>query len=195
MPHRYAELAFTHTIRALQKELGSRSLYSQFDQGPDKHHEFRDREVHFIQQRDSFYMATVNEEGWPYVQHRGGPAGFVKVLDNKTLGVADYSGNRQYITTGNLANNNRVSLFFMDYLHRRRLKLMGMTEVLTIDDPRLKTLVDSAYPVSIERGFLIHLAAFDWNCPQHITRRYTETEVKQLIEEAVVQALAGQTSS
>ena len=189
MPHRYAELAFTPTIRALQQHLGSRDMYARFDDGPDKHHEFRARETRFIEQRDSVYMATVNEEGWPYLQHRGGPAGFVKILDAHTLGFADYSGNRQYITTGNLANNARVSLFFMDYPNRRRLKLMGRAEVLQPDDPKLRQLVDPTYPVSIERGFLIHLVAFDWNCPQHITRRYTESDVQQLIDKAVREAL------
>lgn len=187
MSHRYAELAFTPTIRYLQQQLGSRALYARLDHGEDKHHHFRQRETAFIQQRDSVYMATVNEEGWPYLQHRGGPAGFIKVLDHQTLGFADYSGNRQYITTGNLQTNQRASLFFMDYPNRRRLKLMGTVEVLAADDPRMNDLIDTHYSVNIERGFLIHLAAFDWNCPQHITPRYSEAEVQLLIDEAIKQ--------
>ena len=187
MSHRYAELAFTPTIRNLQQQLGSRALYARLDHGEDKHHQFRQRETAFIQQRDSVYMATVNEEGWPYLQHRGGPAGFIKVLDHQTLGFADYSGNRQYITTGNLQTNQRASLFFMDYPNRRRLKLMGTVEVLAADDPRINDLIDTHYSVNIERGFLIHLTAFDWNCPQHITPRYSEAEVQLLIDEAIKQ--------
>jgi len=192
MSHRYADIAFTPTIRALQEHMGSRELYARLDTIPDKFHRFREREIDFLRQRDSFYMATVTEDGWPYIQHRGGPAGFIKVLDDQTLGFADYSGNRQYITTGNLINNARVSLFFMDYPQRKRMKLLGRAETLTLEDERLAQLADPDYDARIERGFLIHLAAFDWNCPQHITPRYTEQDVQQRINQAVQDALANQ---
>lgn len=192
MSHRYADIAFTPTIRALQEQMDSRELYARMDAIPDKFHRFRDREIDFLRQRDSFYMATVTEDGWPYIQHRGGPAGFIKVLDEQTLGFADYSGNRQYITTGNLINNARVSLFFMDYPQRKRMKLLGRAETLTLEDERLTQLADPDYDARIERGFLIHLAAFDWNCPQHITPRYTEQDVQQRINQAVQDALANQ---
>lgn len=192
MSHRYADIAFTPTIRALQEQMDSRELYARMDTIPDKFHRFRDREIDFLRQRDSFYMATVTEDGWPYIQHRGGPAGFIKVLDEQTLGFADYSGNRQYITTGNLINNARVSLFFMDYPQRKRMKLLGRAETLTLEDERLTQLADPDYDARIERGFLIHLAAFDWNCPQHITPRYTEQDVQQRINQAVQDALANQ---
>lgn len=193
MSHRYADIAFTPTIRALQEQMDSRELYARMDAIPDKFHRFRDREIDFLRQRDSFYMATVTEDGWPYIQHRGGPAGFIKVLDDQTLGFADYSGNRQYITTGNLINNARVSLFFMDYPQRKRMKLLGRAETLTLEDERLAQLADPDYDARIERGFLIHLAAFDWNCPQHITPRYTEQDVQQRINQAVQDVLANQT--
>ncbi len=192
MSHRYADIAFTPTIRALQEQMDSRELYARMDAIPDKFHRFRDREIDFLRQRDSFYMATVTEDGWPYIQHRGGPAGFIKVLDEQTLGFADYSGNRQYITTGNLINNARVSLFFMDYPQRKRMKLLGRAETLTLEDERLAQLADPDYDARIERGFLIHLAAFDWNCPQHITPRYTEQDVQQRINQAVQDVLAKQ---
>lgn len=189
MSHRYADIAFTPTIRALQQQLGSRELYARLDIGPDKNHRFRAREADFIRQRNSVYMATVTEDGWPYIQHRGGPDGFVKVLDDGTLGIADYSGNRQYISTGNLVHNDRVSLFFMDYPQRKRLKLLGRVETLSAEDERLALLADPDYPANVERGFLIHLTAFDWNCPQHITPRYTRQEIQPLIDQAVQQAL------
>ena len=192
MSHRYADIAFTPTIRALQEQMDSRELYARLDTIPDKFHRFRDREINFLRQRDSFYMATVTEDGWPYIQHRGGPAGFIKVLDEQTLGFADYSGNRQYITTGNLINNARVSLFFMDYPQRKRMKLLGRAETLTLEDERLAQLADPDYDARIERGFLIHLAAFDWNCPQHITPRYTKQDVQQRINQAVQDVLANQ---
>ena len=115
MAHKFAQITFTPTVRAIQSEEGSRTAYARFDGGEDHHNRLSAREATFIAARDSFYMATVSETGWPYVQHRGGPAGFVKVLDEHTIGFADYSGNRQYVSTGNLRSDNRVALFFMDY--------------------------------------------------------------------------------
>jgi predicted pyridoxine 5'-phosphate oxidase superfamily flavin-nucleotide-binding protein len=128
-------------------------------------------------------MATVSETGWPYVQHRGGPRGFLKVVDDRTLAFADYRGNRQYISTGNLAANERASLFLMDYAHRARLKIYAHIEAVALDaDPALTELVTvPGYKAKLERIFRVRLEAFDWNCPQHITPRFTEEQVTEAV--------------
>lgn len=184
MTHRFLEIAGTRSVKAAQAANGSRHAYARLESGPVTHDALKPAEAAFIAARDSFYMATVSETGWPYVQHRGGPPGFVKVLDDRTLGFADYRGNRQYISLGNLAGDDRVALFFMDYPARRRLKLLGrMNPVSLTDDPEmaLRLAVDG-YDGVAERGFLIDLKAFDWNCPQHITPRFTEAEIANAIE-------------
>ena len=138
-------------------------------------------EAAFIAARDSFYMATVNSDGWPYLQHRGGPAGFLKVLDPQTLGFADFKGNRQLVSTGNLAASDRVSLFLMDYPRRERLKILGHARVLDARGERdLAAQLTPAPDLlgKVERLFLIQVVSFDWNCPQYITPRYTEAEVQ-----------------
>lgn len=184
MPHQFAQLAFTPTVRDVQTENGSRLGYASMDTGTDYNNVLSDYEAEFIRNSDSFYMATVSETGWPYVQHRGGPKGFVKVLDPVTLGFADYSGNRQYISTGNLIKDNRVSLFFMDYANKRRLKLLGRVELIGLDqNTAMDQIEDDHYRARIERGMYIRIEAFDWNCPQHITPRYTQEQVdKQLVK-------------
>ena len=141
-------------------------------------------EIAFIAARDSFYMATVNSDGWPYIQHRGGPAGFLKVLDPQTLGFADFKGNRQLLSTGNLVANNRVALFLMDYPNRTRLKILGHARVVAANEN--EELTDKLTPSinlrgKIERLFLINMVGFDWNCPQYITPRYTEEEVREAV--------------
>jgi predicted pyridoxine 5'-phosphate oxidase superfamily flavin-nucleotide-binding protein len=135
----------------------------------------------FVAERDSFYMATVSETGWPYVQHRGGPPGFLKVLNGKTLGFADYRGNRQYISVGNLKADDRVALILMDYANRARLKIYAHVEIVPLDaDPALaQRVATSGYKAVPERIVLLHLVAFDWNCPQHITPRFTEREIAE----------------
>ena len=135
--------------------------------------------MEFIATRDSFYMASVSETGWPYVQHRGGPAGFLRVLDDTTLAFADFRGNRQYISLGNVTANDRVALFLMDYPHRRRLKIYARIEAKDMSsDPALaEKLALLGYGAKVERFFLLHLEAFNWNCPQHITPRFTESEI------------------
>ncbi|MEZ0388413.1 MAG: pyridoxamine 5'-phosphate oxidase family protein [Verrucomicrobium sp.] len=140
-------------------------------------------EAGFVATRDSFYMATINETGWPYLQHRGGPAGFVKVLSPSELAFADYRGNRQLLTTGNAATNDRVSLFFMDYPNRERLKIMGHLKVLDArEHPELVSeLAGPSMAPLTERIFYIKVVSYDWNCPQYITPSYTEAEVKSLI--------------
>ncbi len=179
MGHQFAELTFTPTVRALQREAGSRSSYRAMAEGEDYNHRMLERESSFIAQRDSMYMASVGETGWPYIQHRGGPMGFVKVIDESHIGFADYSGNRQYVSTGNFLKEERVALFFMDYVNRRRLKLLGRVKVVGIDQsPILEKLRDDGYVASIERGFVIKVEAFDWNCPQHITPRYTQQQIE-----------------
>jgi hypothetical protein len=179
MGHRFAELVFTPRVKALQEELGSRRGYARMESGEASHAALGPREAAYIAERDSFYMASVSETGWPYVQHRGGPAGFVRVLDEKTLGFADFKGNRQYVSVGNLSGDDRVSLFFMDYPNRTRLKLLGRAQRIELGQSELLSkLALPGYPAQVERGFLIHVEAFDWNCPQHITPRFTAAEVE-----------------
>ncbi len=139
----------------------------------------------FIASRDSFYLGTVHQDGWPYVQHRGGPAGFIRALDEHTLAFADYRGNRQLISTGNVSGNSRVSLFFMDYPQRARLKLIGYSKVQAAQDaPELAEALAQGIPEKrIERIFTIDVVSFDWNCPQFITPRYTEAEIEPLKQE------------
>jgi predicted pyridoxine 5'-phosphate oxidase superfamily flavin-nucleotide-binding protein len=141
-------------------------------------------EAEFISQRDSLYMATVSESGWPYVQHRGGPPGFLKVLDDETLGFADFRGNRQYISVGNLGASDRVALILMDYPNRRRLKVYAHAEVRDVkgDLDLAQRLASPGYKAELERAVLLRLEAFDWNCPQHITPRFTEAELAQALE-------------
>lgn len=175
---RYAELAFTDTVREVQAEQGSATAVGRMLDGtaldaigPD--------EAAFLTARDGVYLATVGETGWPYVQYRGGPPGFLHVLDAHTLGFADVRGNRQYISTGNLRGDDRVALFAMDYAHRMRLKLLGRAEVVALDaDPaltaRLTDIVTDGRP---ERLVLIHVEGVQPNCPQHITPRWNEAEL------------------
>ncbi|KAA1173993.1 pyridoxamine 5-phosphate oxidase [Marinobacter salinexigens] len=178
MPNKFAEIAFTRTVKKVQEEMGSRSGYESIETGPDRNHLLRDRERAFIELRDSFYIASVSETGWPYIQHRGGPTGFLKVIDELTIGFADYSGNRQYVTTGNVLNNDRVALFLMDYPNRRRLKLLGRMALIGPDQSSiLDDLQDDSYEAKVEKGMVIRVEAFDWNCPQHITPRYTLAEI------------------
>jgi predicted pyridoxine 5'-phosphate oxidase superfamily flavin-nucleotide-binding protein len=133
--------------------------------------------------RDSFYLATVTETDWPYIQHRGGPAGFLRVLDEKTIAFADFRGNRQFVSVGNLAKNDRVALILMDYAHQARLKILGHARVIELkDDPALAAkLALPGYRAKPERAFLITVDAFDWNCPQHITQRFTLADVEDAV--------------
>lgn len=188
MGHKFAEIAFTDSVKKMQHEQGSRENYAPMDEGEDYHNAVGEQEAMFIAQRDSFYMSSISETGWPYVQHRGGPRGFMRVLDENTLGFADYRGNRQYVSTGNFLTNNRVSLIFMDYLNRRRLKILGHVRLVGKNEPELLSQLSvQGYRALVERGLVITVDAFDWNCPQHITPRYTKSEFEEsmtsLIEE------------
>ncbi|MBX4864053.1 pyridoxamine 5-phosphate oxidase [Rhizobium bangladeshense] len=177
MSYGFMDIAITPSVRRAQAEMGADHFWSDF-KGHREFDRFTAQEAAFIAQRDSFYMASVSETGWPYVQHRGGPAGFLKVLDDRTLAFVDYRGNRQYITTGNLAENDRTCLFLIDYSARTRLKIYARAEKLALDaDPVLtEAITDGAYGTKAERIFRLKLEAFDWNCPQHIVPRYTEAE-------------------
>lgn len=183
MTHRFAELMFSPAAKALQEEAGSRASYARLAplEAP-ANDRLSARETDFISGRDSFYIASVTPDGWPYVQHRGGRPGFLKVLDDRTLGFADYRGNKQFVTFGNLATDDRVSLFLMDYPHRRRLKILGHAR--TIDLSGDAALADHLYregePEAVS-GTVISLEGFDWNCPQYITPRYTNAELVDLL--------------
>ncbi len=169
MAYGFLDIASTPGVRAAQEANGSGEYWANFH-GDRAFDRFTPAEAAFIAERDSFYMATVSENGWPYVQHRGGPPGFIRILDEKTLAIPDFRGNRQYISTGNLATDDRASLILMDYPHRRRLKLYAHVEARDLSaDPELAAeLALPGYRAKVERGLIIHLAAFDWNCPQHI---------------------------
>ena len=138
MSHKYGDIAFTDAVKSLQQKMGSRGAYARRDAGPDTNDRLGPGEADFITERDGFYIASVSETGWPYVQFRGGPPGFLRLLGDKTLGYADFRGNRQYVTTGNVAANDRVSLFLMDYVHQQRLKIFGRLKVVDAGaDPAL----------------------------------------------------------
>jgi predicted pyridoxine 5'-phosphate oxidase superfamily flavin-nucleotide-binding protein len=169
---------FGPRARAMQAAAGSRASYSRMEAGAGPVDELTARELDFIAARDSFYMASVSEDGWPYVQHRGGPAGFLRHIEGNRIGFADYRGNRQYLSAAHLAADDRVSLFLMDYPNRRRLKIIGHAR--HSEDPvDIAALMPRDYGAEPERAFLIDVVGFDWNCPQHITPRFTEPEVRR----------------
>lgn len=178
MAYDYLDLASTPSVRAAQEANGSGEFWANFE-GDRPSGRLTRGAAAFIAERDSLYMATVSDSGWPYVQHRGGPPGFIRVLDEKTLAIPDFRGNRQYISTGNLAANDRAALFLMDYPNRRRLKIYAHVEARDLAaDPELAAkLTLPGYRAKVERGLIIHLVAFDWNCPQHITQRFSEAEL------------------
>ena len=177
-----SDIAFSDTVKKLQKEKGSRGIYANMEQRGGWEESVTSFLAEFLSERDSFYIATVNAEGQPYIQHRGGPKGFLKVLDSRTLGFADFAGNQQYISQGNLQDNNKVCLFFMDYPNRRRIKLWGQAEVIEDDAKIIEKVADAAYKAAPERAFIIHIEAWDRNCPKHITPRYTLEEFELLSE-------------
>ncbi|MEJ2794356.1 pyridoxamine 5'-phosphate oxidase family protein [Iodobacter sp. LRB] len=183
MPRAFAAITFTDSVKAAQTRYHSRDSNRGFELAEDTRSEMTEREAEFIAARDSLYMATVGENGWPYVQHRGGPAGFLKVLDANTLGFADFRGNVQYLSVGNLNANDKVSIILMDYPNRRRLKIWGRVRIVhELENPELiAALEDPAYRARIERAMVITVEAWDWNCPQHITPRHTDADIEQLI--------------
>jgi hypothetical protein len=182
MARAFAKIAFTPGVQAAQTRMGSRDAYRTAELGAAEVVELSPCEIEFIGARDSFYQGTVGENGWPYVQHRGGPTGFLKILGPHTIGYADFSGNRQYISVGNLDGDDRVSLFLMDYPGQRRLKIWGRARLIDEDaEPALLARLESPdYRARVERGVIITVEAFDWNCPKYITPRFTEREVREL---------------
>ncbi len=183
MPRAFADIAFTPSVKAAQCRYGSREANHGLEWAEDARNELTEREMGFIAERDSFYQATVSESGWPYVQHRGGPDGFLKALDKRTLGFADFRGNRQYLSVGNLAANDRIALILMDYANRRRLKIWGHARIVHENEhPELLARLEMpSYRARVERGIMIQVAAYDWNCPQHITPRFSSAEVERLM--------------
>lgn len=183
MSYGFLDIAMTPSVRAAQAEMGASALWEDF-RGNRAFDGFTPNEIGFIAERDSFYIATVSETGWPYVQHRGGAPGFVRAIDDKTLAFPDYRGNRQYISLGNLRADDRVSVIMMDYPRRARLKIYGHIEAVPLAaDPTLAARVlDSTSKAKPERILKLRLEAFDWNCPQHITPRFTEAEVAQAVQ-------------
>jgi predicted pyridoxine 5'-phosphate oxidase superfamily flavin-nucleotide-binding protein len=178
---RFQELAFTPFVKAQQLRHNSRRQYERMEQLSPGGSTLNVSETTFIGLRDSFYMASVSETGWPYMQHRGGPKGFVHILNPSTLGFADLRGNKQYISLGNLQHDSRVTLFFMDYPNQTRLKVLGRVEIHENDaeSPALIQSLRTTEPGAVvERAILIHVEGFDWNCPQHITPRYTVEELE-----------------
>ncbi len=179
MTRRYLQLLSSDAVKAAQVEHGSRASYARHEgagEGPDP---LGPAEIAFLQARDSFYMATVGADGWPYIQHRGGPAGFVRILSEHRFGFADFRGNRQYISLGNLRSDGRAAFFFMDYANRTRLKVMGRVREadLASDAGLAAALADPSYRARVERALVVEVEAFDWNCPQHIEPRFTAAQI------------------
>lgn len=183
MGYGFLDIAVTPSVRAAQAAMGSDKVWTDF-KGHREFDHFTDNEAAFIAERDSFYIASVSETGWPYVQHRGGPKGFLKLVDDRTLAFADFRGNRQYLSLGNVAADDRVALILMDYAGRSRLKIFAHAEAVALDaNPALADLVVvPGYKAHLERIMLLRLEAFDWNCPQHITPRFTEAEIAAAVQ-------------
>lgn len=177
----YSQLAFTDEVKAIQERMGSRNAYERHEK-QSYVEGLTDVEGSFISHMDSLFMASYGENGFPYIQHRGGPKGFLKVIDNRTIGFVDFSGNRQYISVGNLAQNPKVSLILLSYPLRARLKIYAEAEVVEINSNigLFEQLKPDDYRFKPERMILFHIKAYDWNCPQHIIPKYTLEEMEQL---------------
>ncbi|GFE72100.1 pyridoxamine 5'-phosphate oxidase family protein [Chroococcus sp. FPU101] len=181
MPRKFGEIAFTPEVKTVQEQLGSRQTYDRYIANGSANDTITPTIEEFIAQLDGFYLGTVSSNGYPYIQFRGGAHGFLKVLDEKTLGFADFLGNVQYITVGNLSGNDKAFLFLMDYRHRKRIKIWGRAETVAGDLELIERLRVPNYPAAIERAILFHVEAISENCPQHIPIRYSETEVKAIM--------------
>ena len=185
MAHNFGSLVFTPVVKALQEKYGSRRQYARLEASSASRDRLGPQEREYIEEQDSFYIATLGSSGWPYVQHRGGPRGFLKVIDDQTIAFADFRGNRQYVTTGNLLTDNRVALILVDYPRRARLKILGRAQVADDTQPVKDWFIrlrDPDYKAVLERAYIIQVEAFDWNCPQHIVRRYSEEQLRHAME-------------
>ena len=172
-----SDVAFTPAVKAIQVRKGSRDAYARVEHNGGWRTEVDDHLAAFLADTDSLFLATASADGQPYIQHRGGPKGFVRVLDSQTLAFADYSGNRQYITQGNLAENPKANIFVMDFAHRRRVKLWGEARVVEDDPALLTSLMPSGYKARPEQAILFKIAAWDTNCPQHIPQKFDAADV------------------
>lgn len=177
-----SDVAFTPAVKAVQERKGSRRAYRRMEEKGGWQTKVTPELAAFLAERDSAYLATAGRDGQPYVQHRGGPKGIIRVLDEGTLGFADFAGNRQYITAGNLAENDRAFLFLMDYAHRRRIKIWGRAKVVENDPELIARLMPEGYPARPEQAILFTIAAWDVNCPQHIPQKLDAADVAAIIE-------------
>ena len=179
----FGSLVFTPVVKELQERYGSRRQYERMEESSPSRERLGAFESEFLAGRDTFYWATIGAAGWPYVQHRGGPKGFVKVIDDRTLAFADFRGNKQFISTGNLLTDHRVALIMVDYPRQARLKILGRVEIFEGEKASewIKLVRVHDYQAIIERVFVIHVEAYDWNCPQHITPRYTAEEIHDAV--------------
>ncbi len=178
-----SDIAFTPAVKAIQSLNGSRSSYAKMEERGSWQTTATPDLATFLAALDMFYLGTANAEGQPYIQYRGGPPGLLKVIDDKTLGFADFAGNRQYITLGNLSENPKAFIFLMDYAHSRRIKLWGSASVVENNSELFESLQDPNYPGRVERAILFNIEAWDVNCPQHIHKRYSQREVAPVIED------------
>lgn len=177
-----SDIAFTPTVKTVQEKKGSRENYAKMEQKGGWSDTVTEDLAQFIGERDSFYLGTASGDGQPYIQHRGGKPGFLKVVDEHTLAFADFKGNRQYLSTGNLLDNDKAYIFLMDYPNRRRIKIWGTAKVVDDDPALIEQLTDTDYKGKPEQAIVFTITAWDVNCPQHITRRYTEAEVSAVVD-------------
>jgi predicted pyridoxine 5'-phosphate oxidase superfamily flavin-nucleotide-binding protein len=184
MKNPVSDIAFTSTVKDIQQRLGSRQAYERMEQGDGWQTRVNPELAAFIAERDTFFLGTANADGQPYIQHRGGPPGFLKVVDENTLAFADFRGNRQYLTMGNLQDNDKAFIFLIDFVNRRRIKIWGTASVVEDNPELLESFSDPDYKAKPERVILFHIDAWDINCPQHITRRYTVEEFSTVFEGA-----------
>ncbi len=189
--HTYSsDVAFTPAVKAIQTKKGSREGYAQVERNGGWRTEIDDKLAAFLANTNSFYVATATADGQPYIQHRGGPKGFVKVLDKHTIAFADYAGNRQYLTQGNLSENKKAHIFIMDYAHRRRVKIWGEARIIDDDPALLESLMPKGYRARPEQVILFRISAWDTNCPQHIPQKFDAADVAQAMSEAAAKIAA-----
>jgi uncharacterized protein len=183
--HTYpSDVAFTPTVKAIQERKGSREAYARVEQNGGWRTEIDDKLAGFLANTNSFYMATATADGQPYIQHRGGPKGFIKILDKNTIAFTDYAGNQQYLTQGNLSENPKAHIFIMDYAHRRRVKIWGEARVVEDDPALMQSLMPKGYRARPEQVIVFKIAAWDTNCPQHIPQKFDAADVAAAMGEA-----------